>query len=155
MRELAVQIAQAADVIRAHWNREAYAGIVLGTGLGSVAEQIEVEAALDYSAIPHFPQSTTVGHAGRLVCGTLEGLPIVASHEGTVPEIVPDGTNALLVEKGDPKALADKILLLANDRHLREEMGRANRRRFEETYSLEKYGENMIKVFRQLSSLGS
>jgi len=78
MRELAAQIDQAADVIRAHWHGEAYAGVILGTGLGSVAEQIKVEAALDYSAIPHFPQSTSVGHAGRLVCGTLEGLPIVA-----------------------------------------------------------------------------
>jgi glycosyltransferase involved in cell wall biosynthesis len=84
-----------------------------------------------------------------------EGLPIVASREGTVPEIVPDGTNALLVEKGDAKALADKILLLADDLHLREKMGRANRRRFEETYTLGKYGENMIKVFRQLSGQGS
>jgi len=81
-----------------------------------------------------------------------EGLPIVASREGTVPEIVLDGTNALLIEKGDAKALADKVLLMAQDRHLREEMGRANRLRFEENYTIEKYGENMIKVFHQLSA---
>jgi glycosyltransferase involved in cell wall biosynthesis len=82
-----------------------------------------------------------------------ENLPIVASREGTVPEIVEDGRNALLVEKGDAKALADKILLLAGDRHLRQEMGSSNRRRYEEKYILEKYGEAMINVFRQLEAL--
>lgn len=82
-----------------------------------------------------------------------EGLAVVASREGTVPEIVPDGTNALLVEKGDAKALAEKILILAGDRNLREKMGRANRRRFEETYTIEKYGEAMIKAFKQMETL--
>ena len=79
-----------------------------------------------------------------------EGLPIVASREGTVPEIVPDGTNALLVEKGDAKALADKILFLADDGQLRQKMGQANRRRFEERYTLEKYGEAIINAFKQM-----
>jgi len=82
-----------------------------------------------------------------------ESLPIVASREGTVPEIVPDGTNALLVKKGDAKELTDKILILADDRPLREKMGQANRRRFEEKYSLEKYGANMISAFKQLETL--
>jgi glycosyltransferase involved in cell wall biosynthesis len=82
-----------------------------------------------------------------------EGLPIAASREGTIPEIVPEGTNALLVEKGNAKALADKVLLLAGDRQLRETMGHANRRRFEEKYTLEKYGEAMINAFRQMEAL--
>jgi len=76
--ELNAQIAQATDVIRAHWSDRPHAGIILGTGLGSLAGQIQTEAALDYSTIPHFPRSTVVGHAGQLVCGTLNGLPIVA-----------------------------------------------------------------------------
>ena len=82
-----------------------------------------------------------------------EGLPIVASREGAIPEIVPDGTNALLVRKGDANALVDKIFLLADDRHLREEMGQANRRRFEEVYTLEKYGDAMINAFKQMEAL--
>ncbi len=84
-----------------------------------------------------------------------EGLPIVASREGTVPEIVPDQTNALLIEKGDARELADRVLLLAQDGRLRDKMGCANRLRFEENYTLEKYGENMIRVFHQLSDLGT
>jgi len=78
MHDLSAEIAQAVDVIQAHWSRQPYAGVILGTGLGSVAGQIQTEATLDYASIPHFPQSTTVGHAGQLVCGLLEGLPIAA-----------------------------------------------------------------------------
>jgi purine-nucleoside phosphorylase len=43
-----------------------------------VSAQIQTEARIDYAALPHFPQSTTVGHAGQLVCGTLQGVPVVA-----------------------------------------------------------------------------
>ena len=78
MHELAAEIAQAVDVIRAHWNQQPSVGIVLGTGLGSIAGQIKTEATLDYSAIPHFPQSTSISHAGQLVCGFLCGVPVVA-----------------------------------------------------------------------------
>jgi len=81
-----------------------------------------------------------------------EGLPIVASREGTIPEIVPDGTNALLIEKGDAKALAQKTLLLVNDPALRAQIGQANRRRFEEQYTLEKYGDSMIKAFQEMET---
>ncbi len=82
-----------------------------------------------------------------------EGLPVVASREGSIPEIVPEDTNALLVDKGDAKALADKILLLADNRHLREEMGQANRRRYLNHYSPEVYGRNMIEVFEQIHGI--
>ncbi|MBN2474451.1 MAG: purine-nucleoside phosphorylase [Pirellulales bacterium] len=78
MHELAAQIAQAADVIRQHWPGKPRVGIILGTGLGSVAKQIDTEASLDYQMIPHFPQSTAVGHAGQLVCGKLQGVSVVA-----------------------------------------------------------------------------
>jgi purine-nucleoside phosphorylase len=78
MHELADQISRATDVIHAHWGGKPGAGIILGTGLGSLVDQIEVEASLDYATIPHFPSSTTVSHAGRLVCGMLRGVPVVA-----------------------------------------------------------------------------
>ncbi len=78
MHELAAQIAEAADVVRGRWDQQPFAGIVLGTGLGSLAGQIETPATLPYASIPHFPQSTAIGHAGQLVCGLLCGLPVVA-----------------------------------------------------------------------------
>ncbi|MEX2309542.1 MAG: purine-nucleoside phosphorylase [Pirellulales bacterium] len=78
MLELFDQIEEASAAIRAAWGAAPHAGIILGTGLGQLAEQIDVDAALDYEAIPQFPKSTAVGHRGRLVCGRLEGVPVVA-----------------------------------------------------------------------------
>ncbi len=78
MLQLVAQIAEAVEVIRRSWTLEARAGVVLGTGLGGLSDAIAVDAKFDYGEIPHFPRSTTVGHSGFLVCGRVDGLPIVA-----------------------------------------------------------------------------
>lgn len=78
MMALVEQIAEAVGVVRRQWQAEARVGLVLGTGLGSVAGTIEVEAQFPYEAIPHFPRATTDSHAGRLLCGRLAGVPLVA-----------------------------------------------------------------------------
>jgi purine-nucleoside phosphorylase len=52
--------------------------IVLGTGLGGLADQLDESQAFPYADIPHFPRSTVAGHAGRLVFGTLAGVPVAA-----------------------------------------------------------------------------
>ncbi len=53
-------------------------GIVLGSGLGAVAEAIENSVTIPYEEIPYWPRTTAVGHAGRLIVGTLDGVPVVA-----------------------------------------------------------------------------
>jgi purine-nucleoside phosphorylase len=78
MLDLSAQIGEAAEAVRRKWREKAKVGIILGTGLGSVAQEIQTEAKLDYESIPHFPRSTTVSHAGQLVCGRLCGVPVVA-----------------------------------------------------------------------------
>jgi purine-nucleoside phosphorylase len=78
MLQLAGQIANATAAIQAKWNGTPRVGIILGTGIGKLAEQIEVEAAIDYADIPGFAKSTAIGHRGRLVCGKLAGTTIVA-----------------------------------------------------------------------------
>jgi purine-nucleoside phosphorylase len=78
MLELFDHIEEAAEYIRRHWDGTPKAGVILGTGLGSLVEKIDVEAALDYEDIPHFPRSTAISHAGRLICGRLNGLPVMA-----------------------------------------------------------------------------
>jgi purine-nucleoside phosphorylase len=78
MHELRDQINQAVATIRDRWPHQARVGIILGTGLGSLAQQIAEPTTIDYGQIPHFPRSTAVSHAGQLVCGRLEGLPVVA-----------------------------------------------------------------------------
>jgi len=78
MLNIVSQTAEAVEVIRRRWDVPIYAGIILGTGLGGLARDIETHATLDYAEIPHFPRSTAISHAGQLVCGRLAGLPVVA-----------------------------------------------------------------------------
>src|SRR5690606_11652891 len=72
------KVEEAVASIGQRWGETPQAGLILGTGLGSLAEQIEVEASFEYSDIPHFPASTATSHRGRLVCGRLCGLRVVA-----------------------------------------------------------------------------
>ncbi len=53
-------------------------GIILGTGLGSLGNQIDSELEIDYKEIPHFPVSTVESHSGKLIFGTLSGKKVVA-----------------------------------------------------------------------------
>jgi purine-nucleoside phosphorylase len=52
--------------------------VILGTGLGRLAREIEVEAAIAYAELPHMPLATVETHSGRLLLGRLEGVPVAA-----------------------------------------------------------------------------
>jgi purine-nucleoside phosphorylase len=78
MLELFSQIEESVAKIREEWTETPRAGIILGTGLGGLADQIEIAAAIEYDEIPNFPRSTAESHRGRLVCGTLNGIPVMA-----------------------------------------------------------------------------
>ncbi|WP_437201512.1 purine-nucleoside phosphorylase [Planctomicrobium sp. SH664] len=78
MLDLFDQIQASCEVIRSRWKRTPHAGIILGSGLGGLVEEIDIEAEFEYSEIPHFLRSTATGHRGRLVCGHLEGVPVLA-----------------------------------------------------------------------------
>src|SRR5262249_34913732 len=78
MSNLYEQIQEAKQVIQACWSGSPRVGIILGTGLGGLVEDIEVEAKIPYHQIPHVPQSTVASHAGQLVCGRLGGQTVLA-----------------------------------------------------------------------------
>ena len=88
-------------------------GIILGTGLGGLVEDIKIEHTLDYEDIPDFPVSTVDGHHGRLIFGELGGKKIVAMqgrfhyYEGYPMEIVIFPVRVL-------KYLGIKTLLVSN-----------------------------------------
>ena len=69
-------------------------GIVLGSGLGAVAEAVHSPVFVPYASIPHFPQSTVEGHSGRIVAGLLGGVPVIVMqgrvhyYEGYTPQQV-------------------------------------------------------------------
>jgi purine-nucleoside phosphorylase len=70
------QVSEAAQFIASRSPLRPSIGIILGSGLGGFAAQIENAFVLPYSDIPHFPQATAPGHSGRLLLGTLRGIPL-------------------------------------------------------------------------------
>ncbi len=71
-------VQEATRLVRSRWNGAPKVGLVLGTGLGALAREIEAEAQIAYPEIPYFPRSTVESHKGQLVCGKLAGQPVVA-----------------------------------------------------------------------------
>jgi purine-nucleoside phosphorylase len=70
--------ARAVQAIRSHWRGCVDFGVILGTGLGDLAAEFEIEAVLSYESIPGFAGCSALAHAGRLICGTLAGIPLIA-----------------------------------------------------------------------------
>jgi len=78
MNTLIAKINETLDVIRKK-NKETYEiGIILGTGLGGLVKDIEIEYTFDYSELPHFPLSTVESHKGKLIFGKIGGKNVVA-----------------------------------------------------------------------------
>jgi purine-nucleoside phosphorylase len=78
MLELYDQVQLATHAVRSRWPGDPRIGIILGTGLGGLTEEIRAEAAIPYTDLPHFPISTSPTHKGQLVCGKLAGKTVVA-----------------------------------------------------------------------------
>jgi purine-nucleoside phosphorylase len=72
------RIAEAKETIEKKTNHRPTIGMILGSGLGDLARDLEAADYIPYDEIPHFPQSTVEGHAGRLVIGCLSGKTVVA-----------------------------------------------------------------------------
>lgn len=78
------------------------------------------------------------------------GLPVVATEVGGVGEAVVEGVTGFLVPRGDEEALSQKLRLLLQDPRLREQMGRAGRKRYEEAFTLEETVRATWDVYREL-----
>ena len=95
------QVEAAAAAIRRQWNRRPAACIILGTGLGTLADDLEIEATLAYDSIPHFSPSTAPSHRGALVCGMFEAAPTVVmagrlhGYEGYSPHRIGFGVRVM------------------------------------------------------------
>lgn len=113
MLQLAAQINEAAQAIRQQWQRKPQAGIILGTGIGPLTDEIETEAAIDYDAIPHFPRATATGHRGRLVCGTLHGTAVMAM-EGRFHGYEGYSMQQITLPVRVMKALGAELLIVTN-----------------------------------------
>ena len=76
--ELVTQIKEAVDIVRKSTAIEPDIGIILGTGLNALADQIDVDSRIPYGDIPHFPISTVDSHTGELLIGNLGGKSVIA-----------------------------------------------------------------------------
>lgn len=114
---------EAAAVLEERSGLRPRVGVVLGSGLGAVAEPVQDAVAIDYAELPGFPQPTVEGHGSRAVLGTIGGVPVAVLqgrahlYEGVDPELVRTPVRAL-------KAAGAEILLLTNAAgSLRPELG--------------------------------
>jgi purine-nucleoside phosphorylase len=113
MGETRQRVDACVGAVRDRWAGEPRVGIVLGTGLGALAQQIQSEAVVPYADVPGLPDTTLEHHAGRFVLGTLAGVPVVAMdgrfhlYEGFSPEVV---TLPIRVMKG----LGADVLVVSN-----------------------------------------
>ncbi len=78
MSELISKIKETIEVIRNKVSGDFTIGIILGTGLGGLVNEIKIEYQFDYSELPHFPLSTVESHNGKLIFGTIDGKKVVA-----------------------------------------------------------------------------
>jgi purine-nucleoside phosphorylase len=109
----AVSLAETVGYLRARIAGEPRAILVLGSGLGGVAEEVEEAVRIPYSEIPGFPHSTVAGHAGALVAGRWAGVDVVAMagrfhlYEGWSPTEVARPIRALA-------SLGPRVMLVTN-----------------------------------------
>ncbi len=72
------KVQESVDYIKNRVNMQPTMGIILGTGLGGLADEIKKKSTIDYGEIPHFPLSTVESHHGKLILGKLGGKNVVA-----------------------------------------------------------------------------
>ena len=79
MEDFVKTIHNSADYIQSKLDgRHPLAGIILGSGLGKLADKIEDPVVIPYKDIPGFPVSTAIGHKGNFICGELGGKCVIA-----------------------------------------------------------------------------
>src|SRR5262245_58052247 len=113
MHELYDQIQEARESIGARWDGRPRVGIILGTGLGGLAEEIQADAKIPYGDIPHFPEATVTSHAGRLVCGRLAGKTVVAM-EGRIHAYEGYSLKQITFPVRVMRALGCEVLVVSN-----------------------------------------
>ena len=81
----------AAAYIKTKIDFEPFFGIILGSGLGGLANEVDIVDRISYSDIPGFPKSTVEGHKGEYIFGHLDGVPVILMNGITwCQEYIPD-----------------------------------------------------------------
>ena len=110
---LTEQLNETAAYIKTKYNKQPAIGVVFGSGLGNFIEEIEIDAEINYTDLPHFPVSTVKGHSGKLILGKMHEKNIVVMsgrfhyYEGYTPQQIVYPVRVM-------KMLGVKTLLISN-----------------------------------------
>lgn len=109
---------------------------------------------LESSDIFTFPTAYPA-EAFPLVCleAMQRGLPVIASPEGGIPEMIRDGLNGFIVDPKDIESLSDRVIRMVRDEELRKRMGAEGRRIYENEYSIQAYERNLKNCLRYFFEL--
>lgn len=113
MTSLYDQVQEATAAVRQRFAPSPKVGIILGTGLGGLAREIENQTIIAYGDVPHFPVSTAPSHASQLVCGTLAGKTVVAM-EGRFHFYEGYSLQQITLPVRVMKALGCEVLIVSN-----------------------------------------
>ena len=107
------QVMEATAAIQRSTSLRPRVALILGSGLGDLASDVENVVAIPYSAIPHFSQSSVVGHASRLLIGTLADIPVVVM-QGRFHFYEGHSIQALTLPVRVMRMLGAEVLLVSN-----------------------------------------
>ncbi|MCL2663927.1 MAG: purine-nucleoside phosphorylase [Oscillospiraceae bacterium] len=113
MNDVYKKLIKCRDIVRSKTDFTPKVALVLGSGLGGYAEEMEVETTVDYHDIEGFPISTVPGHKGRFVFGNVKGVPIVAM-QGRVHYYEGYSMNDVVLPIRLMGLLGAKVLFLTN-----------------------------------------
>lgn len=152
-----------------HAGRQNFVLLVVGAGnldvsLHSLARELKIEHVIQWCGsvnqndVLRFLKVTDIAIVPSLYEGyglaaaeaMAAGIPVIASSTGGLPEVVEHGQTGLLVARGDAKALADAIQLLAENPEMRAAYGKAGKRRVETDFSVERYQSCIRAMYQHL-----
>lgn len=111
-------------------------------------DKIQLFKEADCYVLPSYRELQSVSVLEALAAG----LPIIATDISGINEMVEDGVNGFLVPVGDPRQLAEKILLLSQKKNLRQQMSEANCRKFKNFYDMKFVIQNLVQTYQSLAS---
>jgi purine-nucleoside phosphorylase len=113
MSELLKKLEETSAYIKSQYDQPIAAGIILGSGLGNLTNELKIEKEISYADIPHFPVSTVVGHSGKMIFAELGGKNVMVMsgrfhyYEGYAPQVITYPVRVM-------KQLGIKALFLSN-----------------------------------------
>lgn len=110
-------------------------------------EFITVRLTSDIYVLPSYAEGLPIAMLEAMA----SGLPVISTKVGSIPEVIEEGVNGFLITPGDFRALAEKIVTMANDKTLRQKMGKRNVEKIRQFYSSEHFVEELNEIYENLS----